>query len=197
MMSDSQFLIGKLIDGPGDPDAIHVATLPATAAEILKPGQHVGFEEGGWRVTASPKAPYTLIGIVDPFLTADIPAGKRFFVLLYPNTITGLRHVWSHPSITKNGLGVGSSSEKWLRDFAFDVDADYHEMMDVASSHCGADEEKRWSASYLIEGGKWEGQNTPDEFWIHFKNVTGKKPQSVWKDDRGNERFPGIFSCSC
>jgi hypothetical protein len=99
-----------------------------------------------------------------------------------------LRHVWTHPDIAANGLGVGSPSEKWLRDFANDVDADYSEMMHVASTHCeGA---KNWP-DYLIEGGKWEGQGTPEEFWEHYERVTGKKlPES--KHGR-----PGIFSCSC
>lgn len=184
-MSDSQFLIGKLIEGRGEPDAIHVATMPATAAEILKPGQHIGFAEGGWRVTGQPKAPYQFIGIVDPFLANDVAVDQRFFVLLYPNTITGLRHVWSHPSISKDGLGVGSASEKWLRDFAHDVDADYMEMMQTAASHCT---DEKWSGEYLIQGGKWEGQSTPEVFWEHFYRVTGKKPSGDSK--------PGIFSCS-
>lgn len=185
-MSDSQFLIGKLIEGHSEPDAIHVATMPMTAAETLKPGQHIGFTEGGWRATGVPKAPYNLIGIVDPFLMKDVAEGERFFMLLYPNTIIGLRHVWSHPAISKDGRGVASPSEKWLHDFAISVDADYHEMMQVAESHC----REIGYGEYLVEGGKWEGQSTPKEFWEHFSIVTGKEP---------NQKFglPGIFSCSC
>lgn len=185
-MSDSQFLIGKLIDGTGEPDAIHIATMPVTAAETLKPGQHIGFKDE-YRVTGKPPEPYKLMGIVDPFLKSDVVSGQRFFMLLYPNTITGLRHVWTHPDIAANGVAVGSSSEKWLRDFADSVKADYHEMMHVAGTHC--DGAKSTWADYLIEGGKWEGQSTPNEFWTHYENVTGKKP-------KGDEK-PGIFSCSC
>lgn len=184
-MSDSQFLIGKLIDGTGEPDAIHVATMPVTAAETLKPGQHIGFKDE-YRVTGKPQAPYKLLGIVDPFLKADVVEGQRFFMLLYPNTITGLRHVWTHPDIAASGIGVGSASEKWLRDFADQVDADYREMMDVAATHCEGSK-SRWG-EYLIEGGKWEGQSTPDEFWTHYAAVTGKVPK---------DGPTGIFSCSC
>ncbi len=184
---DTQHTIGTFHDGSYDRDAIHFAVVPVVAKEHLEPGEHIGFDEGGWRVTATPPEPYKLIGIVDPFLPRDVKEGDRFWMVLYPNTITGLKHVWSHPAISQDGRGVGSESEKWLRDFANEVDADYHEMMQIASTHCeGA--KSQWG-DYLIEGGKWEGQRTPAEFWTHYQNVTGKKPAD-------NDK-PGIFSCSC
>lgn len=183
---DTQHTIGSIHQDRYERDAIHVAVVPVTAKGTLKPGQHIGFDEGGYRVTESPPEPHKLIGIVDPFLPRNVEDGERFWMVLYPNTITGLKHVWSHPSISQDGLGVGSPSEKWLRDFAVQVDADYFEMMEVAASHC--DKERKWGSDYLIEGGKWEGQNTPEEFWEHFKNVTGKEPSGGPS---------GIFSCSC
>lgn len=75
-------------------------------------------------------------------------------------------------------------AEHWLRRFAFDVDADYNEMIGVALTHC---DDRRWG-DYLSEGGKWEGQVTPVEFWDHLKTLTGKEPK-----DGPTE----IFSCSC
>lgn len=186
-MSNAQEDIGKMIEGRSERDAIHVAIIPVQAAETLQPGQHIGFAEGGWQVTATPKEPHKLIGIVDPFLPSGAAVGQRFYMLLYPQTITGLRHNWSHPAISQDGQGVGSPSEKWLRDFASSVDADYHHMMQIAATHCAS---KEWGGDYLIDGGKWEGQTTPEEFWTHFEIVTGKKP---------NDKYgkPGIFSCSC
>ena len=186
---DTQQTIGKLHQESYERDAIHVAVIPVMASEPLKPGQHIGFTEGGYRVTATPSEPYKLIGIVDPFLPQDVEKGQRFWMVLYPNTITGLKHVWSHPSIAQDGRGVASQSEKWLRDFANEVDADYDEMMHVASTHC-EDATNSWG-EYLIEGGKWEGQSTPSEFWEHYQNVTGKKQ----RDSKYGST--GIFSCSC
>lgn len=182
---DTQFTIGTIHQAAYERDAIHIAVMPVYASEALKPGQHIGFCEGGYHVTASPPEPYKLIGIVDPFLPKEVEKGQRFWMMLYPNTITGLKHVWSHPAVAADGRGVGSASEKWLRDFADSVDADYHEMMHVAASHC--DPGRQWG-EYLIEGGKWEGQTTPDEFWTHYAAVTGKTPTNGPR---------GIFSCAC
>jgi hypothetical protein len=69
---------------PGDDakrDAIHVAVLPMVATNNLVPGQRLRN------------------GIVDPFRTDPvILPGERFWLFLYPGTVTGLRHVWTHPA---------------------------------------------------------------------------------------------------
>lgn len=79
-------------------DAVHVAIAPVTAAQPLSPGQHVGFvaENGTEFVGHSPD----LIGIVDPFLKQEVQTGERFWLFLYPGTVTSLRHVWTHPTFT-------------------------------------------------------------------------------------------------
>lgn len=183
---DTQQTIGKFHNATYERDAIHVAIMSVVANEHLEPGEHIGFTEHGYRVTANPRGGYKLIGIVDPFLPKDVKEGDRFWMMLYPNTITSLKHLWTHPDISATGRGTASASEKWLRDFADRVDADYDEMMRVAETHC--DENNKWGGDYLIEGGKWEGQSTPDEFWTHFAAVTGKTPA---------DGPTGIFSCSC
>jgi hypothetical protein len=76
-------------------DAVHIAVAPMVAAARLLPGQHVGLLDDG-RVYANDKP----IGIVDPFLTESVLPGQRFWLFLYPGTITSLRHVWTHPAFT-------------------------------------------------------------------------------------------------
>ena len=61
----------------------------------LTPGEHVGLVEEGNPDLAGPCDQN--IGIVDPFLTDDVATGERFWLLLYPGTVTGMRHVWTHP----------------------------------------------------------------------------------------------------
>jgi hypothetical protein len=89
--------LGRLIDdGERRRDAVHVAIAPVTASEALAPGQHVGFVREGDLELVGPAA--EPLGVVDPFLREPVPKGQRFWLLLYPDTITGLRHVWTHPA---------------------------------------------------------------------------------------------------
>lgn len=92
-MSDTSKL-GQLLDETAQRDAIHIALAPVTSPVTLKPGTHVGLLPDG-RVSpgASPK-----VGIVDPFLTEHVQPGQRFWLCLYQQTITALRHRWEHPA---------------------------------------------------------------------------------------------------
>ncbi len=86
--------IGKLIEGHAYRDAIHVAIAPVEAAERLSPGDHVAL------TTDDGRACWTVergVGIVDPFLLGDVREGERFYIFLYPGTVTSIRHSWTHP----------------------------------------------------------------------------------------------------
>ena len=97
--------LGQLIeDGDRRRDAIHIAVAPVTAADRLTPGQHVGLvEEGNLELVGPCDRP---IGAVDPFLAAEVEPGQRFWLFLYPGTITSLRHVWTHPVFTAAAAAV-------------------------------------------------------------------------------------------
>lgn len=92
-MSESLGL-GKLITTEQHRDAIHIAVAPVTAAAHLQPGQHVGLDAKG-EACALKVQP---IGIVDPFLQGAVAKGQRFWLFLYPGSITSLRHEWTHPA---------------------------------------------------------------------------------------------------
>ncbi len=91
--------IGKLIEnGDRRRDAVHIAVAPMTADTELVPGQAIGFTcQNDFEFAGVSENP---IGIVDPFLTDSVKPGQRFWVFLYPGTITSLRHVWTHPEFS-------------------------------------------------------------------------------------------------
>ncbi len=107
---DPEPRFGQLIeDGERRRDAVHIAVAPVTATERLVPGQHVGLvEEANFELVGSCE---NNIGLVDPFLTQEVEPGQRFWLFLYPGTITGLRHVWTHPSF----LAVAAAIKEKLR----------------------------------------------------------------------------------
>lgn len=96
---DAQETLGTVLEADREygRDAVHVAVLPAVAAMPMMPGTKVGIVDGKW----SPAAPVKL-GVVDPFLPAFVRTGQPYWVLLYPRTITGLRHVWTHPDLSED-----------------------------------------------------------------------------------------------
>ena len=91
-------------DGDRRRDAIHIAVAPVTAAVRLAPGQHVGLVRDDDLELVGPCE--RTIGVVDPFLAAEVEPGQRFWLFLYPGTITGLRHVWTHPAFTAAAAAV-------------------------------------------------------------------------------------------
>ncbi len=89
--------LGKLVEGEQGRDAVHVAIVPVTAACYLMPGDHVGFLTPGRTKHVTNEAAVK-VGIVDPYLTEAVEEGQRFYLCLYPQTVTSLRHEWVHPA---------------------------------------------------------------------------------------------------
>jgi hypothetical protein len=107
--------LGELItDGTHSRDAVHVAIAPVRAACDLLPGDKIRLAKGStelacWCAGDDPDA----IGVVDPFLRAPVKTGEWFYLCLFPNTVTSLRHVWRsaffdkvNEDVMKKVLGV-------------------------------------------------------------------------------------------
>lgn len=114
----SDIKLGQIIEGEAHRDAIHIAIAPVVAATKLHPGDHVGPLPDG-RFGSGAK---DYIGIVDPFLKSPVRSDEKFYLLLYQNTITGMRHEWQHPAFKEQATlkvdGSKEDSERWLRDYA-------------------------------------------------------------------------------
>lgn len=99
--------LGKLIAFDANPgrDAVHIAVAPVVAGEKLWAGYEVGFLDDRTVGTAAA----VKVGIVDPYLKGSVRKGEKFYVCLFPNTVTSLRHVWTHPEfVRKEPAHVGT-----------------------------------------------------------------------------------------
>ncbi len=91
--------LGKLIEGTAFRDAVHVAVAPVEAGEIVHPGDRVWLRDDG-TVSISTVGDHKAVGVVDPFLeeATAVPKGAKFWLFLFPGTVTSLRHSWTHPA---------------------------------------------------------------------------------------------------
>jgi len=178
----SETKLGQLLSGKNERDAVHVAIAPVIAGCKLKPGQHIGFTDKQNNVVGKTE---DTIGIVDPFLDFEITKGEQFYMVLYPNTVTGMKHHWEHPSFQENPK---SFSEVWMRNWAVqNISIDYskdddHELTEDEAydyaiqcghdCHVGPNESAR--------------DNINNEWWTHWESITGVPGQ---RDT--------YFSCGC
>ena len=205
--TDALASLGTTNLGEAGRDAIHLAVEPVTSDEIVFPGQHIGILPNG-------KACYkakTHIGIVDPFVTGPIYPGIKFWLIVYPRTITSLRHVWSHPSFpeevkevivekvvekiveiepTKAALSYDETQAiEYLSEYISGDDwgKDYNETMEDRvrnfAKRCLDSEGDEYLTLY---GDDYYG-TIPSEFWDHVYALTGRRLTNV----------PTYFACSC
>lgn len=185
--------LGSILSDDAQRDAVHVAIYPVIAAVNLSPGTHVQLVEG--RAAPGPNP----IGIVDPFLKGRVKAGERFYLCLYQQTVTSLRHAWSHPDIADEGAPVQSpipltldklASEAWMRRWAMEhMSYDYYGEDDGEKSLSEAvSYAKAIEAGHELHIGPYESarDHIDAEWWGHWERITGCTGQ------RGES-----FSCSC
>ena len=89
--------LGQLIQGNPGRDAVHIAIMPVTAGFEHEPGDSVAVIWGGDGFVTT--LLNDSIGIIDPFLDTTVKQGEQCYLCLYPDSITDLRHVWSHPKV--------------------------------------------------------------------------------------------------
>ena len=175
-LTETQQAIGQILPASSERDAIHIAVAPVVAGQVLYPGQHIGLDAEGRATTGTPPSdPCTLIGIVDPFLPGRVDPEQRCWMFLYPNTITSLRHQWTHPAFAESPTlarnfktipGTMVASVNWLADFAKDLGLSYNNLLEVL------DEYQRTGTMYGF------GQDLPERvyddralMWKHYATV--------------------------
>ena len=192
MAKDAVATMGEILaPDVGGRDAVHVAVIAVTAAIKLTPGREVGFVDKE-KLIVSPYEKH--VGIVDPFLKSTVQPGERFWLYLYPRTITSLRHNWTHPEFSDAPANAvytpptgKLASEQWLRDFCSSNDVpSYEEVVGLASAHIDRDHHDN---DYILVRGTDAHASIPPEFWTHIEIVTGKKAPPGSRAE--------FFSCSC
>lgn len=176
-------IIGR--DENVDKDAIHVAIAPMVLARAAYPNARVGVVAG----LADPQAAHR-IGIVDPFLTEGASAGDRVWVLLFPGTVTSLRHEWLHPAFAPEPTARISKethvakSEEWIVQHANALGLSRDALMADAADWLDI-------GDYFVQRDRttWRDNFNPREFWHHYEIVMGTV---VPEDKKG-----GMYCCSC
>lgn len=191
-MSD-QAKLGQVHDTPQGRDAVHIAIAPVIAAQRLWHFDVIGFLPGSTDQVVKATDAIPALGIVDPFLPAGIviKPGERFFMFLYPQTITGLRHVWTHPAFPAEGAIAPppatedpvEASRRWIAQLAAKIDQTPNRLMDAAAKYANEDDYTYDNTEAYKD--HWEAF---PEFWKHWAVVTGKE---IPKD----ASCP--FTCSC
>jgi hypothetical protein len=175
----SDVRLGYLIGREEKRDAIHIAIAPVVASHDIAPGQPIGFVRAGDSelvgIGVSP------VGIADPFLKEVVAKGERFWMFLNPNTITSLRHEWTHPLFSD----APSEDDLFIKFFAAKCGVRVERLLDNASYYADDD------SHYLHMGENEDYKDVTsaewDRFWAIFEQREGKAPK-----DKGS-----FFSCSC
>lgn len=184
--------VGELRSGNEPRDAIHIAVAPVVATVTMNPGTHIGFcGEGAEEVAPCEVA--MSVGIVDPFLQKTVRPGDRIWMFLHPNTITSLRHNWTHPAFgheSEDNSVNKEASEKWLRTFLASDGPDYDLLIKAMQN--GGEYEAGYHSIFIDNerinvGGQDAHGDIPPQFWDHVEIVLGRKVP--WRSDH--------FSCSC
>jgi len=168
--------LGKLIEGRVKRDAVHVAIAPLVAGEELAPGQHIGVDDEGYARSGV----IPLIGVVDPFLRTNVNTGGRFWILLYPETVTSLRHEWSHPILISDHM----EDEKWLRDFCSEYEIELDKLIRGAVSGEGADFRSEAGKDYMSD------PHNAAEVWLRIERLTGEHFSQEHREST-------FFGCGC
>lgn len=184
--------LGSVLEGEASRDAIHIAIAPVVASHSMGAGDHIGLNDKG--EADDEAAP---IGVVDPYLKGKVRKGQRFWLFLYPNTVTGLRHEWHHPSF--NGPQEPKperishdthlvKSKAWIAEHAALLGLSPDVLMENA---------KEWLAAGVDYGNafvqrdseRWRDNFNPTEFWHHYEVVT----ETVVPQDMKHS----MYCCTC
>lgn len=195
MAKDAVATMGTILaDDVGGRDAVHVAVIAVRAHRMLVPGSRVGaVMKDGEYVSADQDH----VGIVDPFLQCNAERHDRFWLYLYPRTITGLAHHWTHPKFGDEGGTYATpasrlEAESWVRGYLKRIEGpSYEDIIRLVTEGNFYDEGKYFGLSIYEECLQVTGSDASGSIdsglWDRLELITGKKIK----------HRPTYFTCSC
>jgi hypothetical protein len=175
--------LGEYINGPAERDAVHVAISPVRAKELMGPANRVGishYDGSDYWVSlySDPK-----VGIIDPFLGKMVPHGERVWICLFPETVTAIKHHWSHPAF--DAVATQTNTEKdAIKEIAKTCGVTLEELVEIGLEYSQ-------SGEYDMDNRELYKDVSQDQwktFWDYMvKEHSAEKPQY--------EDAP--FTCSC
>lgn len=187
-MANSSPKLGQLITKHVGRDAIHIAIAPVQCGdeEGLEPAQRIKIDRNSKQAVSAEDWEFT--AIVDPWLIDGPRYGQWFWALLNPNTITALRHYWTHPDFPdlRNNEEKQNALE-WMIQFAQDLGVNSHgRTLSVDELLSGADQ---WLADGEYTRWGYDDTYITDEFWVNYEIIRG-----IIVDPGNRQDF---FECDC
>lgn len=184
--------LGYFPDEKAERDAVHVAVIPLYAGERLSRGSKVKLKYGSVKVAMC--AEYNekdAIGIVDPFLKDyEVPENGRFWCMLFPGSVTGMRHHWAHPSFEEDKVPKAKTvHEEWIRDFCDRWNFNYDELINAATSRIPNDWRYVTAHGHDLHSRAELGEDH-DLFWEHLQELMGDIYDEAHREGMG-------WSCTC
>ena len=196
--------VGKLIKDEWTPerDAIHIAVLPAKAAQRLYSRDRVDVFrlDGEWCAFCPMEGPDydqdqdgpSGIGIIDPYLKYPLEKGDRFWVFVDPGTITDMTHAWQHPSLRFDTADEPDSRNAEEVSLAFmEKLGNVLHLTPNEMIKAGLEYQATWEHHELKISTPYEfvcREGSFDDFWKHWSILTGRTV------DKNNS---SPFSCRC
>lgn len=126
-MINKKILLGKVPQELGMKDAVHVAIVSVRAAEAMEPGTKCSMNADGEAETNNSKS----IGVADPFLKKTILRGDYFNLVLNPDVVDNVTHVWDHPKFSFAPPVKPVKENYTIAEAAKEYGVTYKQMMDA------------------------------------------------------------------
>ncbi len=115
-------------------------------------------------------------GILDPFITSELNAGDKVWMVLFPGMIKSLRHVWEHDLFpeTPKEIPIESNSKPEHKDYivieniATQLEITFDELVEKAINYLE-------TGDYHYGRDEAEGVYINNDFWIEFHQYTNMK----------------------